>query len=88
MKRHQGKNIHLLGREIDLLMGERQTLLKIVGASAALIAALDSRALPATAVESADLVATTLNALPDETLSDALAAVHAEIDAEETLVGC
>ena len=83
-RRHE--RIALLGRELELLMGERQTLLQIVGATAALIASLDGRLLPMTAVRPADLVSSTLNALPDETLRDALAAVRAEIDEEEPLV--
>ena len=83
-RRHE--RIALLGRELELLMVERQTLLQIVGATAALIASLDGRLLPMTAVRPADLVSSTLNALPDETLRDALAAVRAEIDEEEPLV--
>jgi len=39
-----------------------------------------------TAVRPADLVSSTLNALPDETLRDALAAVRAEIDEEAPFV--
>ena len=84
--RRRHERIALLGRELELLMGERQTLLQIVGATAALIASLDGRLLPMTAVRPADLVSSTLNALPDETLRDALAAVRAEIDEEEPLV--
>ncbi len=84
--RHRDEKITMLGRELELLMGERQTLLQVVGASAALIASLDSSLLPAGAVKSADLVASRINALPDETLRDALAAVHAEIEEEECAV--
>jgi hypothetical protein len=40
--RHRNDKITMLGRELELLMGERQTLLQVVGASAALIASLDS----------------------------------------------
>ncbi len=75
--------ITMLRRELEMLMGERQTLLQVVGATAALIACLDSKRLPVGAVESADLVATTINALSEETLQDALAAVQAEIEDEE-----
>ena len=39
-----------------------------------------TRKLPVGAIESADLVATTINDLAEETLQDALAAVHAEIE--------
>ncbi|MCM8595070.1 hypothetical protein [Accumulibacter sp.] len=77
----------LLGHEIELLIGERQTLLQVVGASAALIACLDCRLLPPGAIKPADLVASTINALPDETLCDALVAVSAGIDEEASGVG-
>jgi hypothetical protein len=73
------REITLLRCELELLMGERQLLLQVVGAAAGLVATLDSGRLPVTAIESADLVATTLNKLSEETLRDALAAVHAEI---------
>jgi hypothetical protein len=78
------QEITLLRRELEILMGERQHLLKVVGATAALIACLDSKRLPLGAVESADLVATSINALSEETLQDALNAVRAEIENEET----
>ena len=54
--RHRDEKITMLGRELELLMSERQTLLQVVGASAALIASLDSSLLPEGAVKSADLV--------------------------------
>jgi len=84
--RHRSEKLSMLGRELELLMGERQTLLQVVGATAALIASLDSSHLPLGAVKPADLVATTINALPDETLQDALAAVHAEIEDEPVVI--
>ena len=55
-------------------------MLRVVGSAAVLIASLESKRLPVGAVESADLVATSINALPEETLQDALSAVHAEIE--------
>ncbi|MFZ4534770.1 hypothetical protein [Propionivibrio sp.] len=82
---HRDQEIIMLRRELELLMGERQTLLQVVGATAALIASLDSKRLPVGSVESADLVATTINALPEETLQDALNAVRAEIEDEEAV---
>lgn len=84
MPQHQ-EEIRMLRDELELLMGERQQLLQVVGAVASLIASLDSNRLPVGAIESADIVATKLNLLPEETLQDALAAVHAEIEDEETL---
>lgn len=74
------QEITLLRREIEMLMGERQSLLRVVGASAVLIASLESKRLPVGAIEAADLVATTINDLSEETLQDALAAVNAEIE--------
>lgn len=74
------QEIALLRREIEMMMGERQVLLRVVGAAAALIASLDSKRLPVGAVEAADVVATSINDLSEETLQDALSAVHAEIE--------
>lgn len=81
---HRDQEIAMLRRELEMLMGERQTLLRVVGSTAALIASLDSKHLPVGAVESADLVATSINALSEETLQDALGAVRAEIEEDET----
>ena len=79
---HRDREIIMLRRELEILMGERQILLRVVGATAALIASLNSKHLPLGAVESADLVATSINSLPEETLQDALNAVRAEIESE------
>lgn len=80
---HRDQEIVMLRRELEILMGERQILLRVVGSAAALIASLNSKHLPVGAVESADLVATSINALPEETLQDALDAVRAEIENEQ-----
>lgn len=69
----------LLRAEIELLMKERQALLKVSGAAASLIAELHSNDLPDTAVEAAELLAGSINNLPEETLQDALKAVNAQI---------
>lgn len=79
---NRDQEIRLLREEVEMLIAERQALLKVVGAVAGLIASLDSNRLPVGAIESADLVATMLNQLSEETLQDALGAVHAEIDDE------
>jgi len=60
-------------------MRERQALLKIAGVAAGLIAEMDSHNLPISTVEAADILATSINSLSEETLQDALDAVHAEI---------
>lgn len=69
----------LLRTELELLMKERQSLLRVTGAAASLIAELNSGDLPATTVEAADLLAESVNALPEETLQDALNAINARI---------
>lgn len=74
------QEIALLREELEMLMRERQAILRVVGASAALIASLDSKRLPVGAVEAADMLATSINYLSEETLQDALSAVNAEIE--------
>lgn len=81
---HRDQVIALLRRELEMLMVERQTLLRVVGSSAALIASLDSKRLPVGAVEAADLVATSINALSEEALQDALDSVRAEIEEDSS----
>jgi len=74
------EEIALLRHELEMLMSERQAILRVVGAATALIASLDSKRLPVGAVEAADMVATSINGLSEETLQDALNSVHAEIE--------
>lgn len=69
----------MLRKELELLMKERDTLLVIAGAAAGLIAEINTNDLPLLTVEAADLLSTTINQLPEETLQDALTAVHASI---------
>ena len=79
---HRDQEIAMLRSEVEMLIAEREGLLRVVGSAAALIAALDSKRLPVGAVEAADLVATTINQVSEETLQDALGSVHAEIEEE------
>lgn len=71
--------INMLRTELELLIRERLSLLKVTGVAAGLIAEMDSHDLPIATVEAAVLLATTINELSEETLQDALDAVHAEI---------
>lgn len=77
MNKHE---VDLLSQEIEMLMNERARLLKVVGAAAVLIANADAALLQPNAVEAAEMLSETLNALSEETLKDALEAVHAEPD--------
>lgn len=76
------EEIQLLRKEIELLMGERQNLLQVVGAAAVLVANLDSDVLPddEDTIDAAEMLAEQLNNLPEETLKDALESVRAELD--------
>lgn len=71
------QEVELLSREIEMLMNERARLLRVVGAAAVLVANTDSKGLPGAAVVAAEMLSETLNALPEETLQDALESVRA-----------
>lgn len=73
------QEVELLSQEIEMLMHERARLLKVVGAAAVLVANTDASSLSGTVVDAAEMLSETLNALPEETLKDALEAVHAEV---------
>ena len=74
------QEIELLSKEIEMLMNERTRLLKVVGAAAVLVANTDASALPEGVVDAAEMLSELLNALPEETLKDALESVHAEVE--------
>jgi DNA-binding ferritin-like protein len=76
------EEIHLLRKEIEMLMAERQRLLQVVGAAAVLVANLDSDTLPEDedTIDAAEMLAEQLNDLAEETLKDALESVRAEVD--------
>jgi hypothetical protein len=76
------QEIAMLRSELEMLMVERSSLLKVVGAAAVLMANTDGRALPAEAAEAAEMLSTLVNKLPEETLREALESVHAETSAE------
>ncbi|MFZ3018832.1 MAG: hypothetical protein WA056_10290 [Gallionella sp.] len=70
----------LLSQEIEMLMAERSRLLKVVGAAAVLVANTEVQSLPQGAMDAAEMLSETLNALPEETLKDALDSVQAEVE--------
>jgi len=74
------QEIELLSKEIEMLMNERTRLLKVVGAAAVLITNTDAASLPNIAVDAAEMLSEMLNALPEETLKDALESVQAEVE--------
>ncbi|HIE90583.1 MAG TPA: hypothetical protein EYQ56_02525 [Methylophilaceae bacterium] len=76
---HTAEN-NMLRTELELLMKERGTLLAIAGVAAGLIAEINTNDLPIRTIEAADLLATKVNQLPEETLQDALNSVKASIE--------
>lgn len=73
------QEIGLLSKEIEILMTERSRLLRVVGAAAVLVANTDVKTLPKDAMNAAEMLSEMINALPEETLKDALESVQAEI---------
>lgn len=71
------QEVELLSKEVELLMAERARLLRVVGAAAVLVANVDARQMQPKAIEPAEKISEYLNALPEETLKDALEAVNA-----------
>jgi hypothetical protein len=76
------EEVQLLRKEIELLMGERNKLLQVVGASAVFVANLDADVLPddLDTIDAAEVLAERLNQLSEESLKEALESVKAEID--------
>jgi hypothetical protein len=72
------QEIAMLRGELEMLMTERSSLLKVVGAASVLMANTDGRNLPAEAAEAAEMLSRLVNALPEESLREALESVHAE----------
>jgi hypothetical protein len=77
------QELSMLRAEIEMLMRERQGLLKTTGAAALFIANLESDALPEGSYEAAEMLSNCLNDLTEETLRDALEKVKAELAADE-----
>ena len=72
------QELAMLRSEMEMLMTERSSLLKVVGAASVLMANTDGRNLPAEAAEAAEMLSTLVNELPEETLKEALDSVYAE----------
>ena len=70
------QEVAMLRAEIEMLMSEREHLLRTAGAAAMFVAKLDSQVLPESTYEAADILANSLNNLPEETLRDAVETVR------------
>jgi hypothetical protein len=80
IEQHTQDEIAMLRAEIEMLMNERQALLRTTGAAAVFVANLDSEALPETTYAVADILAHSLNDLSEDTLRDALELVRPAIE--------
>ena len=74
------REVELLSQEIELLMQERVRLLRVTGMAAVLVSNTEAYSLPPEAVNAAEVLSELLNALPEETLKDALESVDAHAD--------
>ena len=70
--------ISMLRSEVEMLMSERQKLLRLAGAAAVFVNNLDMKRLPAESYEAAEMLSVCINGLSEDTLQDALERVHAE----------
>jgi len=75
------QEVAMLREELEMLMAERSSLLKVVGAASVLMANTDGRDLPEEAAEAAEMLSRLVNELPEESLREALESVHAELGA-------
>ena len=71
----QNTGTFMLSKEIEILIAERAKLLRVAGAAAQFVAAMDASSLPPRMATEADILAESVNALPEDTLKDALALI-------------
>jgi hypothetical protein len=71
-KGRRGAKQDLLATEIELIIRERERLLQAAGAAAALFTRLNIRQIPREAREQVRRLGAVLDALPEETLTDAI----------------
>ena len=62
----------MLSKEIEILMAERARLLRVAGAAAQFVAVMNAKKLPENVATEADILAESVNALPEDTLKVAL----------------
>ncbi|MBK8017170.1 MAG: hypothetical protein IPK20_10940 [Betaproteobacteria bacterium] len=76
MARSQSNDAEMLRAEIEMLMSERESLLRTIGAASVFFANLSADELPEAAYDAADVLAKCLDTLPEETLREALELVR------------
>ena len=71
----QSTGTFMLSKEIEILMAERAHLLRVAGAAAQFVAVMEVKNVPNKVATEADILAESVNALPEDTLRDALVAI-------------
>lgn len=79
MNATQNTGTFMLSKEIELLMAERARLLRVAGAAAQFVAVMESRSLPERVATEAEILAESVNALPEDTLKDALVSISTAV---------
>lgn len=77
------QEISMLRNEVEMLMRERDALLRVCGSAAVFVAEMDSEQLPEASLIAAEMLGESLNELSEDTLQDALSAVQAHIEQYE-----
>ena len=75
----QNTTTFMLSKEIEMLMAERARLLRVAGAAAQFVAVTEGRGLPEEVATEAEILAESVNALPEDTLKDALVSISSDI---------
>jgi hypothetical protein len=73
------QELSMLRSEIEMMVKEREHLLRATGAAAIFVAKLDTKVLPESTYEAADILAASINALSEETLNDAIELVREQL---------
>jgi len=71
----QNTGSFMLSKEVEILMAERARLLRVAGAAAQFVAVMESRNLPESVATEAEILAESVNSLPEDTLKDALSSI-------------
>jgi hypothetical protein len=71
----QNTGSFMLGQELEILMADREKLLRVAGAAAQFVAVLESEKLSESVATEAEILAECVNALSEDSLRDALAAI-------------
>ncbi len=75
MKAAETTGSFMLSKEVEILMAERARLLRVAGAAAQFVAVMESRNLPESVATEAEILAESVNSLPEDTLKDALSSI-------------